>query len=753
MIFGGSCSPTRRLSENEYLLSKSKIDFDSREIDKIDLKPYEKQTPNKTILGVKFHLFLYNLASPQKEKGFSGWLKKIGEEPVIWDPLLSERTTQQFKSYLKTRGYYDSYVSDTFLLKKQKAKIYHTIILNEPFRIRSIEYHFEDQDVSGLILNDTANCLVQIGHRFDKEVLQDERLRLELLLKNNGYFRFSKEYIFFEAVEVPGEKLVDLKIIIRENVMGIPDPETKVRHHNRYKVHATYIYPDFLLYSANSSSDEQHTDTINVDSNHIIFSDQLRIRPEVIMWPNRCNPGNLYRIDDVKNTYRNYSSLGLFRVINIHFNEPERMVSDTGDYFFIDSYIELSPRKVQAYNYEIVATNTSGDFGARVNILYDNFNLLRGAENLKIRLTGAVEGMKRYDYLKPMWEGGVEAILSVPKILVPFRARQFTMRYNPKTLFNISYNYQDHPYYLRTIASTSLSYKIKGNQFNSHQFFPLEFNYVLLPDGIRDEKQREEILGSSLENSFVDHTILATRYIFEYSTQVVEQKGDFVYFRTNLESAGNIIYGISRLTPSENDTNFLKVPYFRYLKCDFDFRINKLIKQGNRIVYRIFVGAGYPLGKQTTLPFEKMYFAGGPNGVRAWSATKLGPGSDGTDSLSYVNRLGDVKLEANLEYRFPLFWVMEGALFIDAGNIWTINDIEGRPGTTFEWGRFYKEIAVGTGLGFRFDFSFLIVRTDFGMKLRDPVIAEGSRWIDVNQAAKYSFKDRFTFQFGIGYPF
>ena len=535
--------------------------------------------------------------------------------------------------------------------------------------------------------------------------------------------------------------------------MGFPDPETKVKHHNRYRINTTYMYPNFSLYSAKTETDANQADTIEIEDNHIIYTDKLRIRPDVIMWPNRCRPGNLYRLDDVKNSYRNYSSLGLFRVINIHFKEPEYMVSDTSNLRYIDSYIELTPRKIQAYQYEVVATNTSGDFGARVNILYNNYNLLRGAENLQIRLTGAVEGMKRYDYLDPMWEGGVESILSVPKIMVPFRARRFTMRYNPKTLFNISYNYQDHPYYLRTIASTSLSYKIKGNQFNSHQFYPVEFSYVLLPEGIRDSVQRQSIIGSPLENSFVDHTILALRYTFEYSTQVVEKKGDYIYFRTNLESAGNSIYGIKQLIHSENDSTFLKVPYFRYIKWDFDFRFNKLIRQGNRLVYRIFVGVGYPLGDQRTLPFEKMYFGGGPNGVRAWSATELGPGSDSTRNLLYVNRLGDVKLEGNLEYRFPLFWVMEGALFVDAGNIWTIYEVDNRHGMSFAWNRFYKEIAVGTGLGFRFDFSFLIIRTDFGWKLRDPVIANGSRWIDLNQSVKYSFNDRFTFQFGIGYPF
>ena len=738
------------------MLDKTRIELNSKEIDVADIKPYEKQSPNKTILGVKFHLFLYNLAKPGEDKFPSGWFKKIGEEPVVWNPVLTERTTTQFESYLETRGYYDVKVIDTVILKNQKAKVYYTIKLNQPYRVNSITYRFEDQNVADIILKDTVNCLIKTGDRFDKEILQNERQRIEDLLKNNGYFKFSKEYVFFEATEIPGKKKVDLRITIRENITGIPDPETKVKHHDRYKINSTYIYPDFSISSEGVGTGEHKTDTINEDKDYIIYSDKLRIRPEMLVWPNRCIPGQIYRLDNVKKTYSNYSSLGLFRIINIQFKDLGRESADTSNFRYINTYIELTPRKLQSNQWEIVGTNSSGDFGARVNFLFNNYNLFRGAENLEVRFTGAVESMKRqtdYSYKEPMWEGGIEVTLNVPKILVPLKVERFTMRYNPRTLFNISYNYQNRPDYIRTIASTSLSFKIRGNQFNSHQLFPVEFNYVLLPEGIRDDSLKNDIIGTALASSFTDHTILGGRYTFEYNNQIIGRKGNFIYFRSNLEWAGIFLRPFMQWTRDENDTMFLKAPYFRYVKFEADFHNNRQLTEGNRIVYRIFAGVGYPLGDQRTLPFEKMYFGGGPNGVRAWSSYELGPGSDTTRNLSYASKLGDIKLEANLEYRFQLFWVMEGALFIDAGNIWTVYEGEGRTNTSFDWNRFYKEIAVGTGLGFRFDFSFLIIRTDFGFKLRDPILPEGNRWIDLNPSAHYSFLDRFTFQFGIGYPF
>ncbi len=756
-----SCSPTRRLAEDEYLLNKSRVELKSKEINLAELKPYEKQNPNKTILGLKFHLFLYNLTSPSKQKGIPGWLKEIGEEPVIWDPLLAKRTTVQFQRFLETKGFYNAVVTDSVNFDGKRANTFYYIDLNEPHRIHDIAYKFEDQNLSEFILKDTSNCLIKRGGRFDKEIIQLERQRLEELLKNNGFYRFSKEYIFLEAKEIPNKKLVNLQIIFKENITGLPDPETKIRHHDRYKIDEAFITPNYKAISPSSVKDTTAADTLRVEKNRIIYSDKRRIKPETVLFPNRCTPGSIYNLSNVRKTNSNYASLGLFRMINIQFKENGQNQADTSGFKSLDCYIELTPRKIQSYQTEIVGTYSSGDIGARASLSYNNYNLFRGAENFQVKLIGAVENRKKkdddYSFNQLMKEYGIESTLSFPKFFVPFSAQKFTRKYNPKTMINVSYNYQNRPNeYIRTVAGTSLSYRWKGNSFNTHQFYPFDFYYVWLPKGIISDSLQHIIENTSLEPSFTDHTILATRYTFEYTNQVTEKKEDFVRIRTNLESAGNVIYGLTSLTPTEKDSAlFMKVPYFRYLKGDIDLRIYDQIAPGNKIVYRIFAGMGYPLGNNVALPYEKMYSAGGPNDIRAWGSYELGPGSDTTVLSGLMNKTGDIMLEANLEYRFKLFWVIEGALFVDAGNIWSYYPDDSKPGisTSFKWNQFYKEIAVGTGLGTRFDFSFLMIRFDFGFKMRDPAILEGSRWIDINRTTEHAFKDRFKLQFGIGYPF
>lgn len=754
LLAGISCSPTRRISDGDYLLARSRVKVSSKEIDPAKMKKYEKQSANKTILGLKFHLFLYNLAKPGKEKFPATWFRKIGEEPVIWDPLQTNRTVDEFKTYTITKGYYEAVVTDSVLLKKRKAIVRYDIQLNEPHIINSISYTFEDQGLMNLILPDTVDCLIKKGMPFDKEVLQQERQRLEELLKNKGYFKFSKEFIFFEAKEVEEKKLINLKILFKEDVAGIPDPVTKVRKHYPYKIRSTFIYPNYSVYTDESNNNRLFGDTVYLDSNKIIYAGKQKIKPMTVILPNRCNPESLYQLGNVKQSYRNYSSLELFRIVNINFRETGHALIDTGKYRYIDCQVELSPRKTQAYQFEIVGTNSDLDLGVRGNLLYNNYNLFRGAENFQVKLTSAAEWGKRSNVeteRRSMVEVGVEGSLTIPKFLIPFRAREFSRKYNTRTIINASYNYQDRREYLRTIANTSFSYRIRGNMYNIHTITPVDFNFIQVPDDI-DSAFYSTISGTRLESSFSNHTVLAGRYSFEYSNQIVQKLRDFTYFKASFESAGNLISAFE-------DSLFLNVPYFQYLKVDFDYRFNNQITPGNRIVYRLFAGVGYPLGKSQTLPFERMYFSGGPYGIRAWRSEELGPGSFNFRESEYFYNRAEMKLEANVEYRFELFWKLEGALFIDAGNIWSLYPDPTRRGAQFKWDSFLKEIAIGTGLGTRLNLSFLLLRVDFGLKLRDPsrlwyvdpedptreTLLPGDPWVFKNQY--------WTIQFGIGYPF
>lgn len=758
-----SCSPARRLTEGEYLLDKTEIKSDTKAINIKELKRYERISQNKTILGVKFHLFLYNLANPDKDKFPHGWLRKIGEPPIVYDYTLQESTAGQYLKYLENKGYYHAIVTDTAFLNdnRKRANIIYDIKAGEPYTINKINYVFEDTSIASYIYHDTVNSLINKGDPFDKDILQEQRLQYEKTLKNKGFFRFSKEYVFYEAERVENTNLVNLEIIFKESLTGPVDPITKVRKHRRFKIDQVYINPD-----SEQLQSVEPSDTINDENSHIVFNTKPKIKSNTVISANNCIPGYIYNIDDVNNTYRNYTNLGLFRFVNLRFTENKDRSKDSLGFSHLNCFIDLSPRKIQSYQFEIVGTNSSGDFGMRGNLTYNNYNLFRGAEHLRIVLTGAVEALIKRQELPPMREFGAETSLELPKFLLPFSPKEFVRKYNPKTTLQISYNYQDRPDYLRTIINASFGYRWTGNKFVTHQIRPLDFYYVRLPNGVNSAFYAK-IENTPLENSFINHTILGLRYSFEYTNQDVGKRKNFMYLHWNFESAGFIL-DLLKTSPNTfgPDSSFLGVPYFQYIKNDIDFRHYNLITSSNRIVYRLFVGVGLPYGNSGAMPFEKMYFSGGPYGIRAWNTRDLGPGSyyDTTNVIAYANNLGDIKIEGNIEYRFKLFWKLEGAFFLDAGNIWLMKnyglseesdetDLQER--ARFNWNSFYKEIALGTGIGFRFDFNFFLIRTDFGLKLRDP----SRLWkTDPENPGEFLspwiFREQsWTFQFGIGYPF
>jgi outer membrane protein assembly factor BamA len=304
--------------------------------------------------------------------------------------------------------------------------------------------------------------------------------------------------------------------------------------------------------------------------------------------------------------------------------------------------------------------------------------------------------------------------------LLPIRSIGFVKKFNPRTSLGLAYNYQQRPDYTSTVLNFTFGYRWKTARFVTHVFNPLDLNFVKVP--FISEDQRSRIEGTYLQYSFEDHMAAVVSYSYLFNNQNIKRRGDFQYFRLNLESAGNLTQTIHRWSGESKIEGYYQlfgVQYSQFVKGDVDYRFYQNLNEDQSMAYRVFLGTGFPYGNANALPFEKKYYSGGPNSVRGWLVRSLGPGSyiDSTPPR-YPNASGDIKLEANLEYRFGLFWIMEGALFLDAGNIWSINRADDRKGALFEWNRFYKELALGTGLGFRFDLKFLIFRADIGVKLR-----------------------------------
>jgi outer membrane protein assembly factor BamA len=767
-LFSASCASTKYVPDDKYLLTRNKIKIEDNSIDKNEIKNYLKQRPNKKILGLRFHLFLYNLSNIQKDKWPHGWLRKIGEKPVIWDQYLTKTTHLQFKQYLENKGFYYARIEDTVKFKKRHAIVSYNIIPNIPYYINKINYDIIDTNLRTIIVTDTVNSLVKRGMLFDKEVLQKERVRIENLMKRNGYYKFSKEYSYYEAKPVNGTNYVNLTMKIKKFEVVDQAQRLKYIPHKKYKINNVYVYPNFKTGPAVSQRTiiTENFDTLLYKNIYYVYNIDPDIKPSIINNSIFILPGQYYNQDNVNKTYNKLSSLGLFKFINIGFDEiTEREENKDTDYL-LDCNIELTKRKIQSYQFEIVGTNSSGDFGARGNLLYNNWNLFRGAEVFNFKLTGAYEAIQEIaaSGLSHTLELGTEFKVDIPKFLLPVKTERFVKRYAPKTSISLSYNYQARPDYIRTIANTSFGYNWRGNENIKYYVYPLEINFVQLP--VVDSAFSKSISGSYMQFSYKDHFVGNNRIGFEYNNQKIGKSKDFVFLKVNIESAGNILNAYSELSNRERDSasqsyKVFNVPYSQYFKTDIDFRYYNIVNPTNSIVYRVFIGCAYPYGNSTALPFEKKYFSGGPNSIRAWRTRELGPGSYlDTSETRIPNTMADIKLEANIEYRFKLFWKLEGALFLDMGNIWAINPKDERPNSLFSFKDFYKDIAIGTGFGTRFDFSFFIIRLDFGFKLRDPSFSENKWIMDSDLLSSDEYQERkennyriFNFQFGIGYPF
>ena len=752
-----SCNATKYVPDNQYLLNNYKIETGDGEFEKKVLNNYVKQKPNKRVLFWKFYLSLYNLSNPEKDNGFHTWLRKIGEPPVIYDGELKSKTTEQLKLYMTTKGFYHAEVIDTTQFKKRRARVTYRVDPGEPYRIHDITYFFHDAGLSHMVLADTGTNKFRKGELFDMDVLQEERLRIETVLRDSGYYGFTRDYIYYEVDSSLRNHLVNITLGIRNYPTEDRLGNTIHVDHPVYRIRDVYLVTDYDAVASKFSLDSAATmkDTLVYDSVHVVFSGEPNIRPGMVTQKNYIIPGELFDASNVQRTYRNLSSLSASKMVDIRFNEVGQ------DTRLLDCNVLISPATRQSYTIKLEGTNSEGNIGAAANAGYTHRNLFGGSEQFELSFLGAIETLKESENISDngnpggldlMQEFGVEARLRFPKFLLPFRSDRFIRRFNPQTTVRLSYNYQKRPDYIRTMANASFGYDWRGSENVVHRVYPMEASLIVTP--FKDSAFNAWLEGKYLFYSYKPHLIIDSRYSVIWSNKKLLKKQSFQDIRLNIETAGNLLYGgFGLLADDPGDENYqlLGVDFAQYVKADIDFRSYTYLYEDVSVIFRGFAGLGYAYLNSSAMPFEKQYFSGGANSIRAWQVRSLGPGSyDDPNESRYPNQTGDVKLEANMEYRFKLFWKLEAALFVDAGNIWSLSAEDDREGAGFEFGRFYREIAVGAGAGARAVFSFFIFRFDLGVPLRNPFPVEGSNWLPGN--AGITGRD-LTFNLAIGYPF
>lgn len=755
------CNPTKYVPEEESLLNENHIIVTNERIQKSALTPYIKQQPNKKIFGARFHLGLYNLSNLKKENWFHKWLRDIGEEPVIFDPYATTKSKNQIKSYVASKGYFDGQVSDTIKTEKQKTDVFYKIDLLPPYTIRNIYNDIADSNIKKLYLFDSMNCVIERGKPYDVDVLQAERKRFERFVKDHGFYGFSGEHIFFRVDSTVGNRQVDLYYGVKQFMQIDESNKVSLVQHPIYRVNNIYIYPEFIPKDALESGDayQKNLDTTFYKGYYFVSSKKnVRVNYDLLIQSLYLKAGATYNFTNTEQSQSHLLTLKVYRLVNIYYNDSGGQSAHEGSVQDIDCNIQLTPLSQQSYKIELEGTNSAGNIGGAVNLIYQHKNIFHGAQLFSLKLKGALEALAQQNTdLKKSREFGIETSLRFPEFLLPFiKKEQFIKKNNPSTIILAAYNYQDLPFYTRIMSNATFGYDWKSGPYHEHIVSPLQFNIVKMLS--IDPAYEAQIESSSyLAYSYKDVMILGGKYSYIFNNQKINKSKDFWFLRVNTEASGNLLALIKRLSNAPKDSTgtyaFLRQPFAQYVRADFDIRYNYRFNTVASMVYRGFFGIGIPYGNSKALPFEKQYFSGGSNGIRAWQVRTLGPGSFSTprDSVTFINQTADIKLEANAEYRFKLFWILEGAVFVDAGNIWTYKDDPARPGAQFKLNKFYKDIAIGTGAGLRFDFQFVIGRLDFGMKVRDPSLTGGSKLIVMNRS--YNFRDDFTMVIGIGYPF
>ncbi len=766
IIVFASCNTTKYVPDGEYLLDKVHIKTDIKEYGSAELTSYVRQVPNSKMFWLnKTQLQIYSLSGQDTSRWINRQFKKMGEPPVIFDSTLVYKTDIELKKFFVNKGYINVDVeSDTFSRKKKKIEVTYNIKTNEPYRIRDYETDIADTAIYRELYGDNGHPkrvtgeqsslktpLVSSGMLFDRNILDSERDRITRILRNRGYYAFSKDYITYDADSSLNANAVDLTMRLHLYPEFLPSGDFAEIPHQKYYIDRVYIYTDYdPLRAANEGENYLVRDSV-VRGNYTIYfpGESPSIRPGVLMAHNYLSPERLYSQVREETTYSAYS--GLPALSNIQLRIEETFRNDTS---FLNCHILTMPTRKQSVSFSVEGTNSAGDFGVASSIGYSHRNLFKGSELFNIKLRGAYESISD-DFSQNYLDFGVETSLRFPKVLFPFIPNSFKRRMRASTELSLGYNYQTRPEYDRRLLSGGLKYLWQSRSIGEarHQVNLIDVNYISVPR--ISQSFVDKLPPDAVFFGYTNQFIVGMGYVYSHSTFNPFQKQRNAYsLRASAESAGNALLGISKLFNAQKNKDGLYelfgVPYAQYVKGDIDFSKTIFLDRHNSIAWRIGTGVAYPYGNDTQIPFEKRYYSGGANSVRGWAVRTLGPGKYAPDANStFYDQAGDIKLDLNIEYRTKFFWKLELATYIDAGNIWTIRDYDWQPGGKFRFNTFYKEIAMSYGLGFRLDFDYFLIRFDTGFKAYNPEKEGKDRWVVLHP----NFGENFAWHFAVGYPF
>lgn len=754
LLFLQSCSTTKNIPEGDSLYTGASIDIRSdmekKEKQRVnsELQKLLKPKPNKKLFGLPLKLAFYNfMGNPNKTKGIKATLRrKFGEAPVLYSTANPIFIKEVLSSAMFNLGYF--HVTTTYKVEQEGVKTSVTYLVNSGpgYRVKDYNFITTDTAVNNAILRSKTKPILKAHRHYSLDKLKDERVRIDEELKNQGYYYFSPDYLLFQVDSNEKNRELSLQLKIKD--------EAPTKALQKYTIRRTMVLMD-SSYSFDSINVSR--DTVRLRRVHLSLGKHFKPRP--IAKYVFLKEGTLYSREDHQLTLNRLMGMGLFKYVNLSIEEVDSLG--------LEVMIHLSPLPKKSVTAEVQAVTKSNNFvGPRVNLSYTDRNWLRGGEKLTVSFHGSVE-TQLYGEFKGLYtyEIGPSVQLSFPRFITPFRLRAPRL-FTPTTILGVDYDFTRRvSYFDMNSLKLSYMYKWKENIKKDHEFTPAYISVFNIRN-VDSIFNRQLIQNPSLERRYEDQFIPGAMYSYTYNEQSVATKRNQLYFNGAVDVAGNVVGGLNQLglggRKEDGVRTFAGIAYAQFAKLTVDFRnYYHLSKRKNAsvLVGRMYVGLGIPYGNSKALPYVKSFFSGGPYSIRAFTVNSLGPGTfrpdNYTQSLYFAQQGGDIKLEWNLEYRFPLISVLKGALFTDVGNTWLFNANSEVPGGQFLGRNLFNELGVGAGIGLRVDLSFFVIRLDVATPLRKPWLPEKERWV----GQRVQFNDgawrgeNIIFNIAIGYPF
>lgn len=750
-IIISSCSGVKHLKEGQVLYTGAQVKINPDSAIKVPgekglkntLEGLARPEPNKQFLGIRYKLFFYNLAGePKKPKGLKNWIRtKLGEPPVLMDQLRMQNNINVLQSHLISKGYLQASVTGKTEIKGKTGKAIYEAVTQERYAINEIHFPSEPTALDNIIRRGSQNSFLKKDVYYDINIFTAERERIDNDLKEKGYFFFNPNFLLMQVDSTIGDHKVNVYVKVKDI--------TPIEGLKPYTINDINIYSNYDL----------NNDSAIRKSEPLVYKDFNIYDPQRTYKPRMFNRLIFFQKDEIYN--RRDHSLSLNRLVNIgtfRFVKAEFRPIDTLESDLLDANFYLTPQKKRSMTLQVIGTSKSNNFiGSEIKISNTNRNLFRGAEQLVTSIAGGFETQVSGAKTNSL-SIAATARLSFPRIMSPISFKSAS-NYVPKTNFTLGGQFLNRAlYYSMLSGNAEFGYSWKGNQFVDHNLNPFSITYI---NTLKTTDSLQKLLTQvpSLRGNYENQFIFSSNYNFIYSNQFQDIRRNNFYFRGAIETAGNLVNAFLKKNSDGKKTLF-NTDVNQFIKLEADFRDFYKIKPGLILAGRAEIGYGIPYGNSSVLPYVRQFFAGGSNDIRAFRARSLGPGSYNYDinpdsSKFFADQGGDIKMMLNAELRSKLFSVIHGAVFVDAGNIWTAQTDPSRMGSKFILSKAFNQFAVGGGLGLRVDATIFVIRFDLAMPFRKPWLPDGERWVfkDINFRESAWRRQNLIFNIGIGYPF